>query len=124
MLQIDNMPQINPHMKFTPPKIGVVAPSAVYTYSLQDELQLGDNQYKQILGSMKRRSLANIAEKHPNLKTNIFSVVKLAMLVLAGWMGVRYRHSIPVLKDICKLPKKTPPNFKQDMEKIWQSIVK
>ncbi len=120
----DNQPVINPQMKFAPRKSGVVHVPPVYKYSLYDELKLGEKQYKSIAGSIKRRHMAAIAEKHPNLKSNIYSVIKLGGLVLCGYLGVRYRHSLPLLRGICKTPKKTPPDFKTDMHKIWKSIVK
>jgi len=112
-------------MKFTPSPKGVIQPPpAVYNYSIQDEIQIGEKQYRQILHSMNRGRLAILSEKYPNLKTNILSVFKYTLAVIACGLGVRYRHSIPVLKNMCKKPKKTPPNFANDLEKIWQSIVK
>lgn len=119
-----NQPSINPHLKFTPAQKSVVNPPNVYQYSLQEELQLGENQYKQILKSLNKSRLAIIAEKHPNLKSNIISVFKYSLAIAMTWATIRYRHSIPFIKSFCKAPKKTPPSFSRDLDKIWQSIVK
>lgn len=124
MTSVSNQPTINPHMKFQPLQKGVVMPPDVYRYSLHDELQLGENQYKDIIRSLNKSRMARFAENHPNLKSNIMSVFKYATTIMLGWMAIRYRHSIPGLKSICKAPKKTPPNFMDDLRKIWQSIVK
>lgn len=125
MNTVDNTQQINPHMKLAKPlSCAVVPPAAIYQYSLHDELLLGENQYRQILNSMNRSRLAIISEKHPNLKSNIFSVIKFTLGVATAGLALRYRHSLPVLKSMCKKPKKTPPTFLNDIEKIWQSIVK
>ena len=125
MSSVDNAQQINPHMKLAKPiSRAVVPPAAIYQYSLHDELLLGENQYRQILKSMNRSRLAIISENHPNLKSNIFSVIKFTLGIAAAGLAFRYRHSLPVLKSMCKKPQKEPPRFLNDLEKIWQSIVK
>ena len=123
MTTVNNQATINPHMKFEPIKKGVIVPPNVYQYSSHDELQLGENQYKEIVKSLNRSRMARFAENHPNLKSNIMSVFKYAAAIMLGWGAIRYRHSIPWLKSICRTPKKTPPNFMNDLRKIWQSIV-
>lgn len=126
MTTINNQQQIiNPHMKFTPSPTGVIhTPPAIYQYSLQEEVRTGETQYRQILRSLNRNRLARISEKHPNLKSNILSVFRFTLAVTIGGLAIRYRHSLPLLKNICQKSKKTPPSFFNDLEKIWQSIVK
>lgn len=124
MQTINNQPQINPHMKFTPSPTGVIHTPPIYQYSIQEEVRSGENQYRQLLFSLNRSRIAQISEKHPNLKSNILSVFRFTLAVAISGLMVRYRHSIPVLKNMCKKPKKIPPTFISDLEKIWQSIVK
>ena len=119
----NNQPQINPHMKFTAPPKGVVQPPAVYSYSLAEELRLGENEYRQMLKTMNKSRLALIAEKHPNLKSNIMGVVTYTLGLITLCCGWRYRHSIPLLKSVCKKPKKRPPNFLVDVRRIWRNFI-
>lgn len=125
MITVNEQPQINPHMKLAKlPKDVITPPPAIYSYSLQDELCIGDKHYRQLLRSLNRSRLARISEKHPNLKSNILSVFRFALTIIAGGLAFRYRHSLPLLKSICKKPKAKPPKLLNDLEKIWQSIVK
>ena len=126
MNSINNQqPIINPHIKFTPSTIGVIqTPPEIYRYSIQEEVRTGESQYRQILHSLNRSQLARISEKHQNLKSNIQSILKYTLAIAIGGLAFRYRHTIPILKKMCKKPKNTPPSFFNDLEKIWQSIVK
>lgn len=118
------MPVINPHLKFKVTPIGVVNSPAVYQYSLHDELQLGEDYYKSFLKSINHHQRLKLSEKYPNLKKNISDLTKLILTLITIAVGFRYRHSIWGIKNLCKTPKTQPPKFKEDIQKIWQSIVK
>ena len=118
MATVNNQPTINPHMKLAPNKRGVIEPPAVYSYSLASELKHGEKEYKKMLDNMDKSKLALIAEKHPNLGHNIIGVIKYSLALATLCLGYRYRHSIPILKSICKKPQKTPPSFKIDLQRF------
>lgn len=120
----NNQPVINPHMKFAPVPKGVINPPVVYSYSLSNDLKLGENEYRKMLKSMDKSRLAILAEKHPNLKSNVIGVIKYTIGVIVLCCGYRYRHSIPVLKNFCKKPKKTSPKFFDEVQRIWHNITK
>ncbi len=118
------MPVINPHMKFKERPIGVVSSPAVYQYSLQNELEIANNYYKEFLESVNKHKKSRLAQKYPNLSKNISDVLKFITGLVGVYCIVRYRHSVPLLKNLCKKPKQAPPKFLEDLSKIWQSIVK
>lgn len=125
MLETNNQPQINPHMKLAKTTRGVIQPPQnIYSYSLHDELVLGENQYRQILHSINKKQCAALAEKYPNLKSNILTVLKFTAAIGLAGIAFRYRQSIPLLKSICKKPKTSPPSFMSDIKKLWKTIVK
>lgn len=121
---INNNQTINPHMKLKPQVKGVVQPPLVYSYSLSEELKLGEQEYKQMIKKLNKKQMATFRENHPNLKTNILSIIGVALGIIGICCGYRYRHSIPILKSICKPPEKTPPEFIKEFSKIWTTIVK
>lgn len=118
----NNQPQINTHMKFTAPKKGVVQPPVVYSYSLAEDLRLGENEYREMLKNMNKKRNSIIAEKNPNLKSNIIGVISYTIGLTTLCCSWRYRHSIPGLKSFCKKPSKRPPNFLVDIRRIWKNV--
>ena len=124
MSTINNQPIINPHMKLAPNQRGVIQPPAVYSYSLSEELKLGEKEYKKMLDNMNKSKLAIIAEKHPNLGHNILGVIKYSLGIASVYLGYRYRHSIPILKSICRKPQKTPPSFRTDFQRFLDGFTR
>ena len=113
------MPVINPHMKFPVTKVGVVESPEVYQYSLQRDLQRADDYYNNFLRSVEKKNKAKLTEKYPNLTHNIIGILKTITILFAAYCGLRYRHSIPVVKSICGKPEKTPPSFTEDFKRIF-----
>ncbi len=125
MIETTNQPPINPHLKLAKAaQVVIQPPQNIYSYSLHDDLLLGENQYRQILHSINKKQRAVFAEKHPNLKSNILTVLKFTAVVGFAGMVFRYRQSIPLLKSVCKKPKTSPPSFIADIKKLWKTIVK
>lgn len=118
----NNQPQINPHMKLAPQNKGVIQPPAVYSYSLAEDLKRGEIEYKQLIGSLDKKQHALFEERHPNLKSNIASIIKYTIAIATLCCGYRYRHSIPFLKSFCKKPQNTPPKFLEEIQRIWHNI--
>ena len=122
MSAVTNQPQINPHMKFNSPPKGVIEPPLVYSYSLSEELKRAEKDYVELIKNVEKSNLQAFRENHPNLKSNIIGIIKYAVGITALCCGWRYRHSIPILKSICKKPQKTPPSFVDEVRKIWHNI--
>ena len=124
MATINNQTIINPHMKLAQNQKGVIQPPAVYSYSLSEELKLGEKEYKKMLDSMNKSKLEIIAENHPNLGHNILDVIKYSIGIAGLYLSYRYRHSIPILKSICRKPQKTPPSFKIDLQRFLDGFTR
>lgn len=115
---------LNPSMKFTPPKKGVVPSNPVYQYSLNEELKVGEDKYRELTRTLSKRQKLTFEEKHPNFKRVIKDILLVGLGVFTAGALWRYRHSIAGLKNLFKNPKKTPPSFKADVKKIFASIFK
>ena len=115
----DTMPNINPHMKFKKTQVGVVRSPEVYQYSLRSDIERADRDYKTMMRSVEKRKMARLSEKYPNLTHNILGIMKTMCILFAAYCGMRYRHSIPLIKSICSKPKGTPPSFISDIKKLF-----
>ena len=122
MSTINNNQTINPHMKLAPLKRRVIEPPAIYSYSLAEDLKASEIEHREMIKSMNKSQLAKITENYPNLKSNIWGVIKYTLGVTSICCGWRYRHSIPLITGICKKPQKTPPHFMEDVKKIWKKF--
>ena len=124
MSTINNQPTLNPHMKLAPRQVAIIQPPAVYSYSLTEEMKQEEKEYKKMLDSINKNRMMSFSEKHPNLKNNIIGVLKYTIAFASICLGYRYRHSIPILKSICKKPEKTPPKFREELQRVWDIITR
>lgn len=91
---------VNPNMKFAPPERLVIdPPRRMYRYSLYDELKLGDDKYKEIKSAIARPTKTT---KQINRERNISNILKLAVLLGAGFLG--WKNRAWVVEQFKKIP--------------------
>jgi len=110
---------INPEMKFRPETIGVVESPEVYRYSLRKELNRASRDYDRFVRYVDKQKLENRKKKHPTMAKALWGAVKVALSMGAIYCAIRYRHSIPLIKSLCKPPKTPPPSFKNDIKSLF-----
>lgn len=110
---------INPDMKFRPETIGVVDSPEVYRYSLQRDLDRANRDFDRFIRHVDKKKRENFLKDHPTMSKAIWGSVKAAIALCAILCAAKYRHSIPILKSMCKPPKTAPPSFKNDIKALF-----